>query len=143
MFWMKNLTIDIKFTGKNIPEYKTIGSSGMDLCSAENIVLKPNEFKIVKSGVHISMPEGVECQVRGRSGLASKGIIAHFGTVDSDYRGDVGVILYNFSGQDFEIKEGDRIAQLVFSYIIKVDLNLKDELDDTVRGQCGFGSTGI
>ena len=129
------------------PEYQTDQSAGMDLRAylekTENIA--PGEYKLVGTGIYIKIPPGYEAQVRPRSGLAlKKGItvLNSPGTIDSDYRGEIGVILINHSSFDFEIKSGDRIAQLVFSKYEKFDcINVK-QIDSSSRGEGGFGSTG-
>lgn len=129
------------------PNYETVFSSGMDLRAyVENpITLKPNERKLIKTGIHIELPKSYEAQVRPRSGLAyKKGItvLNSPGTIDADYRGDIGVILINHSNQDFIINSGDRIAQLVVSEFIKVIWKTSENISSTVRGGSGFGSTG-
>mgnify|MGYP001481798376 FL=1 len=129
------------------PNYETVFSSGMDLRAyVENpITLKPNERKLIKTGIHIELPKSYEAQVRPRSGLAyKKGItvLNSPGTIDADYRGDIGVILINHSNQDFIINSGDRIAQLVVSEFIKVIWQTSENISSTVRGGSGFGSTG-
>jgi|TARA_B100001093_G_scaffold516446_1_gene595243 dUTP pyrophosphatase len=129
------------------PNYETVFSSGMDLRAyVENpITLKPNERKLIKTGIHIELPKSYEAQVRPRSGLAyKKGItvLNSPGTIDADYRGDIGVILINHSNQDFIINSGDRIAQLVVSEFIKVIWQISENISSTVRGGSGFGSTG-
>ncbi len=129
------------------PNYETVFSSGMDLRAyVENpITLKPNERKLIKTGIHIELPKSYEAQVRPRSGLAyKKGItvLNSPGTIDADYRGDIGVILINHSNQDFIINSGDRIAQLVVSEFIKVIWQTSENISSTIRGGSGFGSTG-
>ena len=129
------------------PNYETVFSSGMDLRAyVENpITLKPNARKLIKTGIHIELPKSYEAQVRPRSGLAyKKGItvLNSPGTIDADYRGDIGVILINHSNQDFIINSGDRIAQLVVSEFIKVIWQTSENISSTVRGGSGFGSTG-
>lgn len=129
-----------------IPKYQSSGASGFDLHSIENITIKAGEFMPIKSGLAFEIPQGYELQVRPRSGLAYKNGISVLntpGTVDSDYRGEVIVILFNFSKNDFEIKIGDRIAQAVICPIVQVDFELSENLSDTHRGQKGFGSTGV
>lgn len=131
----------------NLPEYMTPGSSGMDLRAAiaEPITLKPQQFLCIPTGIKISIPEGYEAQIRPRSGLASKHGITVLntpGTIDSDYRGEIKVILINFSDKDFIIQRGDRIAQMIFARVEKVNLELCDTIDETKRGEGGFGHTG-
>lgn len=131
------------------PQYKTIGSSGMDLqayLDNDNITLIPFERKLINTGIKIELPIGYEAQIRSRSGLSLKnGIIClnSPGTIDSDYRGNIMVILINFSKKKFIINNGDRIAQMVISKYINVEWDLIDNLSYTVRNNNGFGSTGI
>ena len=129
------------------PTYETSLSAGMDLRAyiEGQITLNPGERKLIKTGLHIELPEGYEAQVRPRSGLAfKKGItvLNSPGTIDADYRGDIGVILINHSNEEFVVKSGDRIAQLVISKFEKVDWETSDEINSTSRGDSGFGSTG-
>jgi len=129
------------------PTYETSLSAGMDLRAYVEgpITLSPGERKLIKTGLHIELPEGYEAQVRPRSGLAfKKGItvLNSPGTIDADYRGDVGVILINHSNEEFAVNSGDRIAQLVISKFEKVDWETSDEINSTSRGDSGFGSTG-
>ena len=129
------------------PTYETSLSAGMDLRAyvEEPITLSPGERKLIKTGLHIELPEGYEAQVRPRSGLAfKKGItvLNSPGTIDADYRGDIGVILVNHSNEEFAVNSGDRIAQLVISKFEKVDWETSDEINSTSRGDSGFGSTG-
>ena len=127
----------------NVPKYGTDFSSGVDLQSIENKIVKAGETTLIKTGIKISMPKGVEAQIRPRSGLAlKKNVGAIFGTIDSDYRGPVGVIFHNFGKEDYEVKVNDRVAQMVFNTVLKVDFLKVEELDDTSRGEGGFGSTG-
>lgn len=112
--------------------------------SEEGYVLQPHERILVNTGLHIELPESVEAQLRPRSGLALKsGIVAVLGTIDEDYRGDVGIILLNTRNIPFKINYGDRLGQLVFNKIEKFELQVVDELSDTARGQNGFGSTKV
>jgi dUTP pyrophosphatase len=131
-----------------IPEYETALSAGMDLRAniEESISLKPLERAIVKTGLFIALPAGLEAQVRPRSGLAAKKgitVLNSPGTVDADYRGEIGVILVNLSNEDFEINDGERIAQLVIAKHERIDWNEVSVLNETERGAGGFGSTGI
>jgi dUTP pyrophosphatase len=131
-----------------IPEYETALSAGMDLRAniEESISLKPLERAIVKTGLFIALPAGLEAQVRPRSGLAAKKgitVLNSPGTVDADYRGEIGVILVNLSNEDFEINDGERIAQLVITKHERIDWNEVSVLNETERGAGGFGSTGI
>ena len=133
---------------KDLPliSYQTDGSSGMDLYSANisNIILEPLERISIPTGICMSIPLGYEAQIRPRSGLFIKdGINANFGTIDSDYRGEIYVLMINLSKIDFVIARGMRIAQIIFNKIEKVDLKASVELDITNRGKRGFGSTGL
>lgn len=131
-----------------LPAYQTAGASGMDLCAAVegDITLAPGEWKLVSAGIRVSVPVGHEAQVRPRSGLAFKhgiGVLNAPGTVDSDYRGVVSVILFNFGREPFMIRRGDRIAQMVIQKIVRAEWIESGELDDTERKSGGFGSTGL
>ena len=130
-----------------IPEYKTYGSSGMDLKAFinESINVKPNTSYLVPTGLSVAFPEEYEIQIRPRSGLAAKENISVLntpGTIDSDYRGEIKVIIYNHGNNDFTINNGDRIAQMVLTPIVKMELEEAIDLPETVRGKGGFGSTG-
>ena len=130
-----------------LPEYKTNLSAGMDLTANldEEIVLKPLERKLIPTGLSIELPEGYEAQVRPRSGLAYKNgitVLNSPGTIAADYRGDIGVILVNLSNEEFSIKDGERIAQLVIAKHATNCWELVENLSDTIRGEGGFGSTG-
>ena len=131
-----------------LPKYETLFSAGMDLRASleESIVLKPLQRFVVKTGLFISLQQGYEAQIRPRSGLAlKKGItvINSPGTIDADYRGEIGVILINLSDSDFEINTGDRIAQMIIAKHETIKWEAVDKLDDSVRGDKGFGSTGV
>ena len=131
-----------------LPKYETLFSAGMDLRAnlEESIVLKPFQRLVVKTGLFISLQQGYEAQIRPRSGLAlKKGItvLNSPGTVDADYRGEIGVILINLSDSDFEINTGDRIAQMIIAKHETIEWEAVDKLDDSVRGDKGFGSTGV
>lgn len=131
-----------------LPHYETSGSAGMDLRAniADAIVLKPLGRAIIKTGLFIALPKGYEAQVRPRSGLAAKKgvtVLNSPGTVDADYRGEIGVILVNLSNEDFTIEDGERIAQLVIAKHEQVSWEQVDVLDETKRGAGGFGSTGV
>lgn len=137
----------VKIKGNFIPEYQTPHSAGCDLCAdiEKTITLKPNEFCMVPTGISIELPEGYEAQVRPRSGLASKygiGILNAPGTIDADYRGEIKVILFNYGKNCVRIKRGDRIAQMVFSRVVKVKFKKVANLNKTARGVGGFGHTG-
>ena len=132
----------------NLPHYETPGAAGMDLrANIENtIVLQPLERKLIGTGIYIALPEGYEAQVRSRSGLAlKKGVVVLNapGTVDADYRGEIGVILINLSNEAFEIQDGDRIAQLVIAKHEQALWHIVENLEETTRGTGGFGSTGV
>lgn len=129
-----------------IPEYATVGAAGADLKSAEDGVIKPGEIKLVKTGLFLEIPDDYEGQVRARSGLALKSgvtVLNSPGTIDSDYRGEVGVILINHGNKDFVYKKGDRIAQLIFSKVIKPKFEIVEQINTTTRGSGGFGHTGV
>jgi len=130
-----------------LPKYMTSGSSGMDLFSAvtEPTAIPSKGFGVIPLGIKIAVPEGFEAQIRPRSGLSAKygiGLLNSPGTVDSDYRGEVKVILFNFGEESFIINRGDRIAQMIISPIVKAKLIEWDDLDETSRGDGGFGHTG-
>lgn len=130
-----------------LPTYATAQSAGMDLRAniEEPIVLKPLKRVLVPTGLHIALPEGYEAQIRPRSGLALKKGITCLntpGTIDADYRGDVGVILINLSDEDFVINPGERIAQMIINKFEKIEFELVDSLEESERGEGGFGSTG-
>ena len=132
----------------DLPSYETIASAGMDLRAniTDPITLKPLERTIVKTGLFIELPIGYEAQVRPRSGLAAKNgvtVLNAPGTVDADYRGEIGVILVNLSNEDFTIQNGERIAQLVIAKHERAEWTLVQELSETSRGEGGFGSTGV
>lgn len=131
-----------------LPKYETAASAGMDLRAnlTESIVLKPFERILVKTGLFVELPVGYEAQVRPRSGLALKKGITVLntpGTIDADYRGEIGVILINLSNEDFVIENGERIAQLVIAKYEQAELIEVNELSETQRGAGGFGSTGV
>jgi len=133
--------------GLELPFYATPSSVGMDLLYAgyEEVVLKPFERKLLPTGIAIELPEGYEAQVRPRSGLAIKHGITLLntpGTIDSDYRGEIKVILINLGNEDFVIRRGDRIAQLVVAPVVRVQWEEVEELTESLRGPNGFGSTG-
>tara|TARA_B100000579_G_scaffold184045_1_gene149972 strand:- start:1180 stop:1617 length:438 start_codon:yes stop_codon:yes gene_type:complete len=130
-----------------LPSYKTKGSSGMDLMAFINNPIKvfPNTSVLIPTGLSIAIPEDVEIQIRPRSGLAAKsniGILNTPGTIDSDYRGELKVILFNHGNKEFIINNNDRIAQMILMPVLKVDFEEVDELPNTLRGSGGFGSTG-
>jgi len=128
-----------------LPSYAHDGDAGVDLYSSEDYVLKPGETKLISSGIKIEVPKEYEAQIRPRSGLALKNSVTVLntpGTIDHQYRGIVGIILINHGKNDFHIKKGERIAQMVFNKIESVDFNEVEELSETKRGDGGFGSTG-
>jgi dUTP pyrophosphatase len=131
----------------SLPEYETSGSSGMDLAAHidNNINLEPGKSAIIPTGLYVSIPKGFEIQIRPRSGLAAKKNISVLntpGTIDADYRGELKIILFNFSDKTFVVDNGLRVAQMVVCPVIKAQLEEVDELNDTFRGSGGFGSTG-
>lgn len=133
--------------GLELPFYATLGSAGMDLLYAgyEEVVLKPFERRLLPTGIAIELPEGYEAQVRPRSGLAIRHGITLLntpGTIDSDYRGEIKVILINLGDEDFIIRRGERIAQLVVAPVVRVQWEEVEELTQSLRGPNGFGSTG-
>ena len=128
-----------------VPEYKTSGSSGMDLSSVEEVTLQPFERRLVSTGLSIQLEEGYEAQIRPRSGTSIKHgitLVNCVGTIDSDYTGQIFVPLINLSQEPYTIKVGDRIAQMVIAQYVRAEAILVDELDKTERGEGGFGSTG-
>ncbi len=143
---MSNEKVYIQITDSKMPEMATSGAAGYDLCASKAVIIKSGEYEKVPTGIRISMPEGLEAQIRPRSGLAAKHgvtVLNAPGTIDSDYRGEICVILINHGKKDFEIEPGMRIAQMVFSKVIKVDFKQVEQLDETNRGEGGFGSTGV
>ena len=128
-----------------LPCRQTQGSAGFDLCAAEEITIPAHGFGSVGTAIAIELPEKTEAQVRPRSGLAAKhgiGVLNSPGTIDSDYRGEIRVILFNTSDRDFPVRRGDRIAQLIFTTLADVELLEADSLSETRRGAGGFGHTG-
>ena len=133
---------------QQLPAYATAQSAGMDLRANLDapITLHPMERRLIPTGLHIALPEGYEAQVRPRSGLALKHgltVLNAPGTIDADYRGEVGVVLINLSADDFVINDGERIAQLVIAHYEQADLVVVEELDETERGEGGYGHTGV
>ncbi|MDP4576173.1 dUTP diphosphatase [Qipengyuania sp. G39] len=129
----------------DLPAYATDGAAGMDVVAAEAVTLKPGQRHAVATGLAVAIPDGYEIQVRPRSGLALKHGISvpnTPGTIDSDYRGELKVIMINHGTEDFPIARGDRIAQLVLAPVTQAEWDEVEELDDTARGSGGFGSTG-
>ena len=130
-----------------IPSYKTSGSSGLDLTALieSEIIIPPKKSALISTGLSIAIPDDTEVQIRPRSGLAAKSNITVLntpGTIDSDYRGELKIILFNHGSENFMINNNDRIAQMVLTPIIKMKLEEKNELPETIRGKGGFGSTG-
>ncbi len=143
-------SIDVKIINRSnhkLPEYKTASSAGMDLRAniSSPITLQPLERSLVKTGLFIELPIGYEAQVRPRSGLAAKhglSVLNTPGTIDADYRGEIGVILVNLSKESFTLEDGERIAQLVVAKHERISWTEAEELSETARGAGGFGSTG-
>ena len=134
-------------TGLALPHYQTEHAAGVDLIAAVEgeIAIEPGTWKLVPTGVAVAIPEGYEGQVRPRSGLALKhgiGMLNAPGTIDADYRGEIGIILFNFSETPFAIRRGDRIAQMVIAQVVKAQFKNVDALPNTERGEGGFGHTG-
>ena len=130
-----------------LPSYKTKGSSGMDLMAfiKDPIKIAPNTSTIIPTGISVAIPSDVEIQIRPRSGLAAKSSISVLntpGTIDSDYRGELKIILFNHSKKEFVVRNNDRMAQMVLMPVLKIDFEEVDDLPDTLRGSGGFGSTG-
>jgi len=137
----------INHSNNPLPAYKTVGSAGMDLHAhlETSVTLAPLERQLIPTGLHIELPQNYEAQIRPRSGLAAKhgiSVVNSPGTIDSDYRGEIKVCLVNLSNDAFEVKPGERIAQMVVAQYTQVTLELVEELSDTVRGSGGFGHTG-
>ena len=130
-----------------LPSYKTKGSSGMDLMALvdDKIIVKPNSSELISTGLSIAIPEDLEIQIRPRSGLAAKSSISVLntpGTIDSDYRGELKIILFNHGNKDFIVNNNDRVAQMVLTPVLNMELEEVDQLPKTIRGSGGFGSTG-
>ncbi len=149
---MHSLKIKIKRIGGHediaLPSYETEGSSGMDLRAAvrEQITLNPGEIRLIPTGLAVSIPRGYEAQTRPRSGLALKygiGMVNSPGTIDSDYRGEIGLILINWGQRPFTIRRGDRIAQMLICKVYRAEIVEVDNLDSTKRGEGGFGHSGL
>jgi len=144
------MAVTVLFTRKDgsiVPAYQTEGSAGADLCAflSAPVTLEPLERKLVPTGISVEIPAGFEAQVRPRSGLAFKHGITVLnapGTIDSDYRGEIGVVLVNLGSEPFEIENGDRIAQLVLAQVERAAFTAADNLSGTGRGAGGYGSTG-
>ncbi len=139
---IKKLAADVK-----LPTYKTNGASGMDLMAfiSEPIIIKPQSSYLVPTGISLAFSEEFEIQIRPRSGLAAKNNISVLntpGTIDSDYRGEIKVILFNHGNNEFVVNKNDRIAQMILTPVIKMELEETESLPETTRGEAGFGSTG-
>jgi dUTP pyrophosphatase len=148
---LKHVTISLKrkkgCEDLPLPKYATSGSSGMDLCADVDgeVVLMPGEIRLVSAGIYVSIPEGYEIQVRPRSGLALKhgvSLVNTPGTIDSDYRGLVSLIMVNHGKDPFTIKRGERVAQMVVQEVIQARVDVKESLDETARSAGGVGHTG-
>lgn len=146
---MERLEVVIKKKdGVNLPSYATESSSGLDLMAflEQPVVLEPLMRALVPTGIHIAIPEGFEAEIRPRSGIAHKfgvTVLNTPGTIDSDYRGEVKILLINLGDQPFTINNGDRIAQMIFKSVVAISWKSVEELPGTIRGHGGFGSTGI
>ena len=142
--YIKNISSKLYF---KLPNYESEGAAGMDLSADidSDIIIKPLERSLIPTGIAISLPEDLEAQIRPRSGLAIKHGITLLnspGTIDSDYRGEIKVILVNLSNNNYTIKPYDRIAQIIISQFVKAEFEIAENLDETDRGNSGFGSTG-
>lgn len=146
---MEQITIKVKrLQDIDLPEFGSPGSSGLDLRAAveDHLTLAPGEIRLVPTGLAVSIPFGYEAQIRPRSGLALRhgiGMVNSPGTIDSDYRGEIGVILMNWGKEPFTVSRGDRIAQMVISRVIRTRMVEVEDLDETERGEGGFGHTGV
>lgn len=130
-----------------VPRYATSGSSGLDLCADVDaeIILLPGDIKLISAGIYISLPEGYEAEVRPRSGLALKhgiSLVNTPGTIDSDYRGLINLIMINHGKEPFTIRRGDRVAQMIIKEVVRAEIELAEDLDTTARSHGGFGHTG-
>ena len=148
---MGEIAVTIKRLAGNedlpLPEYQSRGASGMDLraCVRDPVVLNPGDIRMIPTGVAISVPAGYEAQIRPRSGLALRhgiGMANSPGTVDSDYRGEIGIILVNWGKEPFRVRRGDRVAQMVLCKVCRAEWKIVEDLDETARGNGGFGHTG-
>jgi dUTP pyrophosphatase len=138
----------VNLSRHKLPEYSTLLSAGMDICAHidEPVVLRPNERKLIKTGLFIELPNGFEAQIRPRSGLALKNGITVLntpGTIDADYRGEIGIILINLSDEEFVINDGERICQMIVARHEIIEWEDCDKLDESARGSGGFGHTGM
>lgn len=143
---MSDITVKCRLEGAaEAPKYATTGAAGCDVCSGVDIVLPPRDHRLVRTGLFLEVPDGFEGRLVPRSGLAMKHGITLMncvGIIDSDYRGEVGALLWNTSDVAYEVKKGDRIAQLIIAPVVRAHFEVVDELTDTSRGSGGFGSTG-
>lgn len=148
---MDKIILKVKRLNNNtdlpLPSYQSDGSSGLDLCAAVNkeLILQPGDIELIPTGLSISLPEGYEAQIRPRSGLALRyglGFVNAPGTIDADYRGEIGVIAINWGKKPLTIKRGDRIAQMVIHTVSRAIVEEVNELDSTKRGEGGFGHSG-
>ena len=144
---MVKVLIKKLFPAVQLPSYKTSGASGMDLMAfiKSSITIKPKTSFLIPTGLSIAFSEDYEVQIRPRSGLAAKNNISVLntpGTIDSDYRGEIKVIIYNHGNKDFLVNNGDRIAQMILTPVVKMELEEANDLPETIRGEGGFGSTG-
>jgi len=148
---MDRVILKVKRLGNNtnlpLPSYQSDGSSGLDLCAAvsNNLTLQPGDIQLIPTGLSISLPEGYEAQIRPRSGLALRyglGFVNAPGTIDADYRGEIGVIAINWGKKPLTIKRGERIAQMVIHTVSRAIVEEVNELDTTSRGEGGFGHSG-
>lgn len=146
---MKNIKVKIvNKSGNPLPSYETIDSAGMDVRACVNapITILPMQQVLVPTGLYMELPSGYECQIRPRSGLALKkgiSVLNSPGTIDADYRGEIGIILMNFSQEPFVVNNGDRICQMVIKEYVKANWEEVDDLEETERGAGGFGHTGV
>ncbi|MFW6147786.1 MAG: dUTP diphosphatase, partial [Thermodesulfobacteriota bacterium] len=148
---MDRIVIKVKRLDHNpdlpLPSYQSDGSAGLDLCAAVQgeLILQPGEIQLVPTGLSISLPNGYEAQIRPRSGLALRyglGLVNSPGTIDADYRGEIGIILINWGKEPFTIHRGDRIAQMVIGKVLRAQIEEVGEIDSTQRGDGGFGHSG-
>ncbi len=145
---IKGKKVRIVSKGGSVPEYATTGSSGADVRAHidEPVTLMPGERRLIPTGIFVEVPEGMEAQIRARSGLAIKhgiGLVNGVGTVDSDYRGEWNIPVINWGSEPYTIHDGDRIAQVVFARYERAEFELVDEISQTERGEGGFGHTGL
>ena len=144
---MVKVLIKKLFPEVQLPSYKTSGASGMDLMAfiKSSITIKPKTSYLIPTGLSVAFSEDYEVQIRPRSGLAAKNNISVLntpGTIDSDYRGEIKIIIYNHGNKDFLVNNGDRIAQMILTPVVKMELEETNDLPETIRGEGGFGSTG-